>query len=173
MRKQFLIFILAGLATVAAPASVKKVSSKPAAKIPQLQNNKHWILTRNLTLQKAGLTRDEFVPFTSFWDLKKQNFVKSSSSTDHCEFRTTVSKTVLRAPSVTIKKGALFKITNVQDTTMSILVDITSREAKKTGVDLIQITCSSYDQGLDSPGQVEKFKAGIQASLAALFVSKN
>lgn len=190
MRKQFLIFILALAVSVSAEAAKtnKKSSAKTAAKPAKsaapaaaasgkplnLVPGTDWILAKDLTLQKTGLTPEEFVPYTSVWDLKKKSFVRSSSSSsDSCEFRTTISKKVLKAPSVTVKKAAAFKITNIQETTMSVLIDVTSRDAKKSGVDQIQITCSAYEQGLDSPALKDQFKAGLSASLANVFAGKN
>lgn len=190
MRKQFLIFTLALVASVSADAakpnkkSPAKSPAKPAkASAPapatsgkplNLVAGTDWILAKDLTLQKTGLTPEEFVPYTSVWDLKKKSFVRtSSSSSDSCEFRTTISKKVLKAPSVTVKKAAAFKITNIQETTMSVLIDVTSRDAKKSGVDQIQITCSAYEQGLDSPELKDQFKAGLSASLANIFAGKN
>lgn len=183
MRKQLSIFILvfaSSFAFAKSPATTAKKSkaSPPAASQPaknlSLQTGSQWVLAKDLTLQKTGLTPEEFVPYTSIWDLKTQSFVRSSSSSsDSCEFRTTVSKKIMKVPLLKVKKSAAFKITNIQETTMSILVDIVSRDAKKSGIDQIQITCSAYEQGLDSPELKEKFKSNLSASLAAIFISKN
>lgn len=191
MRKQLFIFIVAFttiLSAEAAPTQKKSKTktgkqAKPAAAAPSpaspgkplvLAPGGDWILTKDLTLQKTGLTPEEFVPYTSVWDLKKKTFARTgSSSTDSCEFRTTISKKVLKAPSVVVKKSSTFKITNIQETTMSVLIDVTSRDAKKSGIDQIQITCSAYEQGLDSPELKEQFKTGLSTSLASVFAGKN
>lgn len=176
MRKQIFIFILVMSSSMAFAARPKKPTPKaaPPAKSLSLQAGSQWVLSKDLTLKKTGLTPEEFVPYTSIWDLKSKAFVTtSSSSSDSCEFRTTISKKVLKAPQFKVKKTSTFKITNIQETTMSILVDISSSDAKKSGVDQIQITCSAYQEGLDSPELKEKFKTQLTSSLGAVFVSKN
>lgn len=185
MRKQIFIFCIAFIASLGAQAAkpAKKSPAKPAKKAaaPEMPSKplkvipgSEWVLTKDLTLQKTGLTPEEFVPYTSVWDLKKKTFGRtSSSSTDSCEFRTTISKNIFKAPSVKVKKASAFKITGVQETTMSILIDATARDAKKSGIDQIQITCSAYEQGLDSPDLKEKFKANLSSSLSLVFTGKN
>lgn len=186
MRKQIFIFFLSFIAAHGAHATAKpakKTTTKPAktAAAPvapgqplKVAPGGEWVLTKELNLQKTGLTPEEFVPYTSVWDLKKKAFMRtSSSSSDSCEFRTTISKNIFKAPFVKVKKSSAFKITNVQETTMSILIDATARDAKKSGIDQIQITCSAYEQGLDSPDLKEKFKADMGASLASVFAGKN
>jgi len=171
MKKQVFIFILALCSAVCAHAA------KPTARSGSPLNlapGSSWILTKSLTLKKTGLNPEEFVPYTNVWDLKKKAFARSrSSSTDSCEFRTTISKKILKAPFVKVQKSAVFKITNIQETTMSVLIDFTNLHANKSGVDHIQVTCSSYEQGLDSPAQKENFKASLSSSLSAVFNSKN
>jgi hypothetical protein len=181
MRKQLSIFILVLTASLTASAvkSNKKTPTKKAVEATpvkplNLQTGSSWILAKDLTLQKTGLTPEEFVPYTSIWDLKKKSFIStSSSSSDSCEFRATVSKKVLKTTSVKIKKDSAFKITGIQETTMSILIDATSRDSRQAGIDQIQITCSAYEQGLDSPELKEKFKGDLAASLANVFTGKN
>ncbi|MBS1972103.1 MAG: hypothetical protein JSU04_17465 [Bdellovibrionales bacterium] len=185
MRKQIFIFFVVGIfafpvwgAKITRKSTQKPAKADPAPTAPakplKLAAGSDWILTKDLTLQKTGLTPEEFVPYTSVWDLKKKTFMRtSSSSSDSCEFRTTISKNIFKAPSVKVKKAAAFRVTNIQETTMSILIDATARDAKKSGIDQIQITCSAYEQGLDSPDLKEKFKADMGASLASVFAGKN
>ncbi len=185
MIKQIFIFFLSFTAVHAAHAAkttIKSTTPSPKTAATSMAPGKplkmtpgsEWILTKELQLQKTGLTPEEFVPYTSVWDLKKKTFMRtSSSSSDSCEFRTTISKNIFKAPSVKVKKASAFKITNIQETTMSILIDATARDAKRAGIDQIQITCSAYEQGLDSPDLKEKFKVNMGASLASVFAGKN
>lgn len=175
MKKQIFIFLfcLPALALAAKPAK-KKTAPAASAKPLTLVPGKQWVLNKDLVLKKTGLTPEEFVPYTNNWNLKRGKFMPSSSmSVDSCEFRTAISKKILKAPAVTVKKAATFQITNVQETTMSILIDMTSREARKASIDQIQVTCSAYEQGLDSPEQKEQFKNKLSASLTAVFSAKN
>jgi len=174
MKKLFFIFIFCLPAFTFAAPRAKKVAAAAPAKPIALSVGSQWVLAKDLTLQKTGLTPEEFVPYTSIWDLKGKSFMRSgSSSTDSCEFRTTISKKIMKMPAVKVRKSSAFQITNIQETTMSVLVDATSKNAKKSGIDQIQITCSAYEQGLDSPAQKEAFKAKISASLAEVFVGPN
>jgi hypothetical protein len=139
-----------------------------------LKKGTRWVLAQDLTLQKSGLTPEEFVPYVNIWSLKSNSFIKSSSSsTDSCELRTSVSKKTTKQTSLRIKKTSKFSLTNIQESTMSIMIDIVSLDPKKTGVDQIQITCSAYEQGLDDPELKQKFKAGLSTSLARIFTSKS
>lgn len=55
---------------------------------------------------------------------------------------------------------------------MSIMIDLISLNPKETGIDQIQITCSAYEQGLDSPDLKQKFKENLRNSLALIFTAK-
>lgn len=173
--KQILILIACSLSinqgSLAAPS--KAPTPDKAKQVLPLQPGTRWVLAKDLTLRKTGLTPEEFVPYVNIWNLKTQTFMQSSSaSVDSCEFRTAVSKKTTKQPVLMVKKSAEFQITNIQETTMSVLVDMVSRDARKVGIDQIQITCSSYEEGLDTPEQKAKFKKNLGASLASIFLSK-
>ena len=166
--KPFFVLCLLCLSQVSS-ANPKK---SPALSLP-LKAGARWILTTNLDLQKTGLTPEEFVPYVRVWSLKSNSFMKSGfSSTDSCEFRTAISKKITKRTSVQVKKSTLFSVANIQESTMSVIIDITNTPSKNSEVDQIQITCSAYEQGLDSAELKQKFKDDIRLSLASLFKAK-